>query len=269
MKTLYVSDLDGTLLRSNEMISEYSVKVINSLIDKGMIFSYATARSLISASRVTKGLSPKVPLIIYNGAFIIDGNNNQILLSNLFGDDIFELIDRLFKENVYPIVYSFIDGKEKFSICPEVSTPGVLAFLESRKNDIRRNVVNSPEELKNGEIFYITCIDEKPDKLERLYNEFKDRYRCVFQKDIYSDDHWLEFMPKNASKANAVKQLKEMLGCDRVVAFGDGRNDIDLLESADEGYAVSNAHEDLKKVAKDIILSNDEDGVARFLENRI
>ena len=168
MKTLYVSDLDGTLLRSNEMISEYSVKVINSLIDKGMIFSYATARSLISASRVTKGLSPKVPLIIYNGAFIIDGNNNQILLSNLFGDDIFELIDRLFKEKVYPIVYSFIDGKEKFSICPEVSTPGVLAFLESRKNDIRRNVVNTPEELKNGEIFYITCIDEKPDKLERL-----------------------------------------------------------------------------------------------------
>lgn len=269
MKTLYVSDLDGTLLRSNEMISEYSAKVINSLIDKGLIFSYATARSLVSAARVTNGLKPKVPLILYNGAFIIDGESNKILLSNLFGSDIVDFIDILFKEYVYPIVYSFIDGKEKFSICPEVSTPGVLAFLDARQNDIRRNVVNTPEELKNGEIFYITCIDANPEKLERLYNEYKDRYRCVFQKDIYSDDYWLEFMPKNASKANATKQLKEMLGCDRVVAFGDGRNDIDLLESADEGYAVSNAHEDLKKVATDIILSNDEDGVAKFLEGCI
>lgn len=49
MHTLYVSDLDGTLLRSDETISEYTSNIINSLIDRGMIFSYATARSLITA----------------------------------------------------------------------------------------------------------------------------------------------------------------------------------------------------------------------------
>ena len=52
MSTLYVSDLDGTLLRSNESTSEYTNHVINSLVDKGMIFSYATARSLITAKKV-------------------------------------------------------------------------------------------------------------------------------------------------------------------------------------------------------------------------
>jgi hydroxymethylpyrimidine pyrophosphatase-like HAD family hydrolase len=54
MGNLYVSDLDGTLLRSNEVTSEYTNHVINSLVSKGMLFSYATARSLITAKKVTK-----------------------------------------------------------------------------------------------------------------------------------------------------------------------------------------------------------------------
>lgn len=58
MHTLYVSDLDGTLLRSNERISEYTNHVINSLTDRGMIFSYATARSL-SLQKKLPGDSPQ------------------------------------------------------------------------------------------------------------------------------------------------------------------------------------------------------------------
>jgi hydroxymethylpyrimidine pyrophosphatase-like HAD family hydrolase len=60
-----------------------------------------------------------------------------------------------------------------------------------------------------------------------------------------------------------------MLGCERLVVFGDGKNDIDLFELADEGYAVENAHEDLKKYAAAVIASNDEDGVAKWLEGRL
>ena len=52
---------------------------------------------------------------------------------------------------------------------------------------------------------------------------------------------------REASKANAIRQLKDMFSCDRVIAFGDGKTDIDMFEIADEGYAVSNAHEALKK----------------------
>ena len=65
MSDLYVSDLDGTLLRSNEVTSEYTNGVVNSLVEKGMIFSYATARSLITAKKVTKGIKAKIPLIVY------------------------------------------------------------------------------------------------------------------------------------------------------------------------------------------------------------
>lgn len=268
MSSLYVSDLDGTLLRSNEATSEYTNQVINSLVEKGMIFSYATARSLITAKKVTKGIQAKIPLIVYNGAFVIDNATEEILMANYFDDSIYSLLEELFHHGIYPIVYAYIDGKERFSFVPQLCTKGMKMFLESRKGDIRTNAVDSVAELKQGSIFYITCIDE-PEKLTPLYEKFKDKYHCVFQRDIYTNEQWLEIMPLETSKSNAIKQLQVKLHCDKLVVFGDGKNDIDMFQMADEAYAVENAHEELKQYATKVILSNDEDGVAKWLEKNI
>ena len=91
-KTLYVSDLDGTLLRSNETTSAYTNAVINRLTDEGMIFSYATARSLVTAKKVTKGLNAKLPLIVYNGAFVMDNVTEEILIAKYFDENVTEKI---------------------------------------------------------------------------------------------------------------------------------------------------------------------------------
>ena len=267
MKTLYVSDLDGTLLRSDEKTSDYTNKVINNLTEKGMLFSYATARSMVTAKKVTAGIDAKIPLILYNGAFIIDNATGEILKGNYFErTSIEELLDRLFAHKIYPIVYAYINGREKFSYVPELSTPGMKKFTDSRSGDIRENIVDSSEALRKGDIFYITCIGD-PDELYPIYEHYKDIFHCVYQRDIYTGEQWLEIMPKETSKANAVRQLKELFGCDRVVAFGDGKNDIDMFEIADESYAVENAHEELKAKATAIIASNNDDGVAKFLVN--
>ena len=166
---------------------------------------------------------------------------------------------------MYPIVYAYINGREKFSFVPELCTEGMKLFLESRRGDIRTNSVDAIDKLKEGNIFYITCIDE-PQKLKPLYDKYKDRYHCVYQTDIYTNKQWLEIMPLKVSKSNAIKQLQEMLDCKKLIVFGDGKNDIDMFQIADESYAVANAHDDLKKYATGVILSNDEDGVARWLE---
>jgi len=265
MRKLYVSDLDGTLLRSDQATSDYTNQVINTLVDKGMLFSYATARSLITAKKVTMGIQAKIPLIVYNGAFVIDNVTEEILIANYFDDTVFTLLDDLFNNNIYPIVYSYIKGSEKFSFVPELCTKGMNKFIESRNGDVRTNAVSSLAELKLGNVFYITCIDDS-EKLKPLYNKYKDTYHCVFQTDIYTKDKWLEIMPIEASKSNAIKQLQTMLGCEKLIAFGDGINDIDMFQIADESYAVANAHEELKKHATAVISSNDEDGVAKWLE---
>ena len=264
MKTLYVSDLDGTLLRSDETISEYTNMTINNLTEQGMIFSYATARSLITAKKVTHGLNAKIPLIVYNGAFILDNVSEEIIFANYFDATVNMVFQDLFKNNIYPIVFSYINGIEKFSFIKEKCTRGMLTFLNSRNGDVRTNPVVSEEELIQGNCFYITCIDE-PEKLEPIYKKYKDEYYCVYQKDIYSKEQWLEIMPKNTSKSNAILQLKQLMHCDRLVVFGDGKNDIDMFDAADECYAVQNAVSELKAKATAVIESNDNDGVAKWL----
>lgn len=266
MRTLYVSDLDGTLLRSDEKTSEYTNFVINSLVAQETYFSYATARSLITAKKATKGIEAKIPLIVYNGAFVMDNITEKVLIANYFDDSVYEVLDDLFQNGVYPIVYAYIRGEEKFSFVHELCSDGVKAFLHTRKGDIRTNEVKDAEDLKEGDIFYITCIDE-PQKLEPMYKKYKDRYHVVYHTDIYTKEQWLEIMPMTASKSNAIKRLQAMLGCEKLVVFGDGKNDIDMFQLADESYAVQNAHDDLKQYATDIILSNEEDGVAKWLES--
>lgn len=265
MKTLYVSDLDGTLLRSNQKTSEFTNFTINNLVEKGMIFSYATARSLITAKKVTRGIKAKIPLIVYNGAFVIDNITEEILIANYFDESVRSVLDELFANRIFPIVYAHIDGAEKFSFVPELCTDEMMKFLDSRKGDIRTNIVNKSEDLKNGDIFYITCIDEEG-KLKPFYDKYKDRFHCVFQKDIYTGDQWLEIMPIAASKSNAIIQLQKLLDCEKVISFGDGKNDIDMFKISDESYAVQNADEELKEYATAVISSNDEDGVAVWLE---
>lgn len=263
MKILYISDLDKTLLNSNQRTSDYTNNTINSLVEKGLLFSYATARSSVTARKVTDGLNAPIPVIVYNGTFILDNVTGEILISNYL-DDADKILDDIIKHGIYPIVYSYINSAEKFSYFEDKCSKQAISFIKSRKNDVRENSVNTPEELYNGDIFYFTCIDEES-KLKPLYEKYKDICHCVYYQEPYSNDWWLEIMPRNASKANALKQLKAYLGCDKVVAFGDGENDIDMFETADEGYAVENAVDGLKAIATQIIGSNDEDAVAKWL----
>lgn len=265
MKTLYVSDLDGTLLRSDISTSDFTNRTINDLVGKGMLFSYATARSYVTSVKVTKGLDARIPLIVYNGAFVIDNVTGEIMISNFFGGaEAAEILDDLIAHDVYPIVYAMIGGVEKFSYVPEKCTKGMREFVDSRAGDPRDNPVSEAQDLYRGEIFYFTCIDDAK-KLEPLWRKYEDRLHAVFQKDIYSGEQWLELMPAAASKSNAIRQLKQRLDCDRLVVFGDGRNDIDMFQMADEAYAVENAVDDLKKIATGVIESNDNDGVAKWL----
>ena len=265
MKTLYISDLDGTLLQSNEKTSEYSNQTINALIERGMLFSYATARSYLTASKVTAGLRADIPLVVYNGAALVNGRDGSPMLKNFFGAEIGEVLKDLFANNIHPIVYAYLGGVEKFSYIPSRCTPGMVTFLDSRKGDRRTHPVADEEGLLQGEIFYLTCIDQK-EKLEPLYEKYRDRYHCVFQTELYTREQWLEIMPREASKSHAIAQLKKQLGCERLVVFGDGKNDMDMFETADEAYAVENAVPELKAIATAVIGSNDSDGVAKWLK---
>lgn len=266
-KTLYVSDLDGTLLRRDQTLSSFTVDTINALVERGMIFSYATARSLVTARQVTAGLTTNLPVVIYNGSFVVESATGKRLISGAFGtDEAREILDDLLSCCIYPIVYAFVDGVEKFSYVEDKQSRGARWFNDTRRGDVRDRPLADAAQLYSGEIFHLTCIDE-PDLLLPIYEKYRDRFECIYHKDIYSGEQWLEIQPRGATKAEAILALKSLLECEKIVCFGDGKNDISMFELADECYAVANADEALKAIATDVIGSNEQDGVAHFLMN--
>jgi len=267
IKTLYVTDLDGTLLNNDGKLSEYSIKVINNLVEKGMYFTYATSRSLQSASKVTRDLLLNLPVITRNGIFIENPNNNEKIYSLKFSEEEKYLImEILEKYSIYPLAGSFINGEEKRSYIKDKENDAIKEVLNLWERDSRYRSVNNVKDLYYGDLFYIRCIG-KENSLIDVYKYLMEtnKFSCLLQKEYYSEHYWCEILPKKATKGNTILVLKEILKCNRVVSFGDGLNDIEMFKVSDESYAVENAEDELKKNATGIIMSNNDDGVAKWL----
>ncbi len=266
MKTLYVSDLDGTLLTKDQSLSDFTVKAISSLVKRGMCFSVATARSYTTASAVCSRILSDIPIAVYNGCFIL-GSDGTVLHSEVFSkDEASNILNILISGGIYPTVYYLKENADYFSYVPELISRPMREFLNTRKNDRRELRVNNLNELFKEDSFIFTCVDER-EKLDPVYEKLKNKFQCLYYDDIYTGERWLEILPTKATKANAVLQLKKMLSCDKIVCFGDAENDISMFCVCDEQYAVANADEKLKKSATGVIESNNDDGVAKWLLN--
>lgn len=266
--TLYISDLDGTLLRSDMSMSEYSVKTLNSLAERGAMFSYATARSFASAFPLVKKLRPVCPAVIFNGVFVIDARTGKHIIENTYSEECMRLAREVFvSEGIAPLVYSYIDGEERVSYM-EGRIDDVRSYVDARRGDKRLRPVSGYGELFEGDIFYFTVIDPRDTRtLDKVFNAENGFSRNI-QKDTYDDMIWYEIYDRSASKANAVRQLAELVCADELVCFGDNFNDISMIKAADIGAAVENAADEVKRAADVIIGSNNDDGVARFIDSR-
>lgn len=270
VKTLIISDLDGTLLTARETVSEYSLNNLNRLIDEcGLLFTYATARSLNSAAKACWGLRQNLPVILYNGAVIMEPWSGKLLYNNHFNRGQLRFIrETLAKFDILPLVYSFSkDGTEHLSWIEGRETSGMLRYLERRRGDKRLNPVVGPDSLVGDDIFYFNCIGKKED-LDALHECIEESLdiRCIYEQETYHTDYWCEIMPINTSKGTAALELKQILSADKIVSFGDGNNDIDLFSASDECYAVKNAAEKLKEKATQVIGYSEEDAVCKFLQ---
>ncbi len=267
MKTLYVTDLDGTLLTREERVSSYSLEKLNGLIEEGMLLTYATARSAQSAQRAVKGLSLHVPAILYNGGLIYDFEKKETLFCSTFEEEWkWDVFSVLRERRIAFIVFGAWEGKERLAWYTGLETAGIHRYLFRRRGDERLSPADTVEDLLKGYVFYFKCIGPR-EQLEDAWNilKYDSRFICIFHPETYSSDFWMEISPRAATKAAGVKFLRDHMRADRVVCFGDTSNDSDMFDICEEKYAVRNADDWLKAKATGVIGYSEEDGVAKWL----
>ena len=277
-QALYISDLDGTLLRSDGSLSPYSLRTLTRLIHEGMLFTVASARSCITMRPRLAGLPLSLPVVEFNGAFVSDLSSGRHLVVNALPADIAR------------DVYSLLDGAGS---TPFVSTfDGIAdrlyynhAFL--RNDGMRWYLRNQQseedprlcfrDELREGlrdQVVCLTAIGE-PSRLTELETDIQRRYGTAVSthcfENLYSPGwYWLTVHDARATKDQGVAAIRRLPGFEdcRPVVFGDQVNDIAMFRMANEAYAVAGAVPELVDHATAMIGSNDDDAVARWLAHR-
>jgi len=250
---LIITDLDFTLLHTDKSISEYTQNIFKKCSDNEINTAIATARYRISAENFINILKPDFEItsegtmlyhkgkLIYGCGFNLETTNNIIseIISISTTQELTVATDKGVLWNSHHISDSPILYK---AIYNDYSKP-----------------------LENCAYKIVTELPSKEIAL-KIADKFSDcRLIC------YRDENKFSFINKNACKAEAIKALANYLDIElsNIIAFGDDLNDIEMLEQCGYGIAVSNAIKEVLTVADYVTDSNDEDGVAKFIEKNI
>ena len=276
MSTLFVSDLDGTLLGPDRKVSPQSVRLINEAVSEGAMFSVATARTPATVGPLLCDIESPLPFIVMTGAAIWNRADNRYVHASFHREATARRLVELYKTHSLSS-FVYILGDDNLIHIYHLGEMSDLerGFMEERLHTpykkfhiLDRDDAVLPERLDRVLLFYSM---RPTSEVEPVYEEIKDSVdlRAVFYHDMYGDEIALmEVFGPEASKANAVSRLAEMVGADRIVAYGDNVNDIPILRVADDAVVVENAVEEARLAAGRVIGPNDEDSVAKDIKKQ-
>ncbi len=255
-----ISDLDGTLLNSNHKVSDYSKKVIKDIVNKGVKFFIATGRHHIDAEHIRNKLELDTILITSNGSRVHDVQRRELFAYDIDEKTVRNILDIDFDNEIHVNIYQ---GDKWFV---EIENEKFKEFHNEFGFSYEVMNFKALEEYSASKVFFI-CKDQE--KLVRLKEKIED----MIPKKLnitFSTPYCLEIMASGISKGSALKSVLQQyeINMDEVIAFGDGLNDFEMLQLVGKGIIMGNAYDELKKALpkNEVIQSNDEDGVVKYLE---
>lgn len=258
-----ISDLDGTLLNTAHQISEYTKTVFQQLHKENFLIIVATGRHHLDALPIVESLGCPVYLVTSNGARIHSPAKELLYSFNIKSDAIKSVLDLdidpefttvLFKEEVWQ------------------------TNKENKKLNSFQTVINYPPEIvdfKFVEDLSAIKLFFTHDSHQKLV-ELRDRILVDHSDDFshaFSLPFCLEFMDKSVDKSVAILKIleKENFTFEETLSFGDGFNDEKMLIATGKALIMENAVESLKSKLShlEVISTNDDDGVAKYLSQKI
>lgn len=254
------TDLDGTLLDSNKNLPEGFGAMLDRLKDKGIIFAVASGRQYYTVKEQFEPLGREMMYIVENGALVIE-NGRPAVCECLEASVCIDIIKKVRSIPTASVILCCAEGAygedgsdpvfrwntdmyyKRFSIVPD------LTAICDNKQILKLAIFDNQDPYEN---------------VKRVLPNYEGMADIVI-----SGANWADVMKPGVSKGTAIKRIRKIYGFQRneCMCFGDYMNDYEMIKECGESYAMSNAVDEIKKAAKHITSSNDENGVMRVLEN--
>ena len=269
-RTLYVSDMDGTLLGRDSQLSSETVALLNRIINEHhALFTVATARTPATVAPLMQQVNATLPYIVIGGAAMWDSRTGEYrALRAIDNDTVSRVADAFEQCNMHPFVYRRV-GKLLMTHHWGPMTQQERQFIEERRHlPLKRMVLDDPDYRHSaGEALLIFAQDDY-DRLRDIRDAVSHLEGCTvtLYHDIFDQRiGYFEVHSAGTSKASTIARLAREAGADRVVVFGDNRNDLPMMQAATLGIAVANAMDEVKVKADLVIGPNTEDSVPRWI----
>ena len=254
-------DLDDTLLQSDLTVSDYTVDVLHRAAQRGVVILPASGRTRDSMFPTVQRIGCASAFISCNGADVWT-TDRSLMMQELLPVELAHEVARFAQERgVYCQTYS------------------PSRFFYSIENQYARSYALSSS-LEGEYVGDLTAFIQKPvtkllmmdtpERIAALYEEARTFFAGLASLTC-SKPYFLECNPLRATKGNALHWCASHFGfaMEDLIAFGDSLNDVSMLEAAGTGVAMGNARDDVKALGFPICLTNDEDGVARYIDEHI
>jgi Cof subfamily protein (haloacid dehalogenase superfamily) len=256
---LVAIDLDGTLLKHDLTAHPSIAPALARVKEYGVEVAIATGRAFHSASHIVSSINHEGPMVCTNGSHVVSRDGRTLTSTTLNPDLLTVLLRYAFKHQVHVSAYT-LEGV----IIPERSS-----FGDQYRQLVQPYVprTGNHREVQNQDVLKIVFIDEAteiPRHRERISHEIRE-FSCSITE---SAPQYLEILPANTNKGIGLQKLAEHLGISRenVAAIGDYLNDVEMLQWAGIPVAIGNALPEVKALSKFVVGTNEEGGVAQFLE---
>ncbi len=262
MYKLIALDIDGTLINDDGVITPKTIQALKEAMNEGVMVTISTGRPVQGVRQHIATLGLSAPIITYNGAMIVDSDSSEIIFhKSLLEEDALQIL--ALSKDIEGTVIVWCNNELYVSAVNDHSrtyegiakTPAIL--IEDEKALAQKGITK---------ILWFDTVDNTNAHMEMLGGKLNDTINfCT------SRAYFLEFFNGQVSKAEAMDFIgsKYDIKQEEMMAVGDQLNDLSMIEYAGLGVAMGNAHEGVKDIADVITLSNNEDGIARVVEDYI
>lgn len=269
-------DIDGTLVNHKREMTEETRQTLLQAQERGVRLMLASGRPLSGLMDLARALGMDRHhglLISFNGSKVVDCESGEVLYNKTMTvEEGQAVLEHMKKFRVRPMIdkgeYLHVNDVYDCNIIVNGRQKNIIEY-ESRAGHFKLREIDDLAAFADYPLNKILTAAD-PEYLQAHYHEmeepFKERLSCMFTAPFF-----FEFTAKGVDKGTALAHVLPLLGCtpDELMAFGDAQNDTTMLQYAGLGIAMGNAVPELKAVADEITLSNEEDGLAAAVKKHL